>query len=236
MRFRDIQVQFFAWSIALAVLVLRLTCRIRLHRDPREQLRREGKPYIYAVMHAHQVSAILDAERGTGAMVSRSLDGQLIVPALKIRGAIPIRGSGGRGQRKGRGGLAALEALVDHVNGGRPAYLAVDGPRGPRGRVQRGIAALARRSDAAIICLAPIPSRRWVLRRAWDRFQIPQPLARIDGYFAEPIYVDPAETDQQLRTRVETALHELEKRHDPTEAEFLYETPAGSSESQSRAA
>ncbi len=236
MHTRDLKNQISAWGIALAILFLRWTCRIRLHADPRARLRREGKPYIYAVMHAHQVSAILDAERGTGAMVSRSLDGQLIVPALKIRGAIPVRGSGGRGQRKGRGGLAALEALVDHVNGGRPAYLAVDGPRGPRGLVQRGIAALARRTDAAIICLAPIPSRRWVLTRAWDRLQIPKPLARIDGYFAEPIHVDPSESDEQLRARVEAALHRLEQQHDPQEAVFLHQGSVNSNEAPARAA
>ena len=236
MRKAEFKNHFNAWSIALAILVLRWTCRIRLHRDPRAKLRREGKPYIYAVMHAHQVSAVIDAERGTGAMVSRSLDGQLIVPALKIRGAIPIRGSGGRGQRSGRGGLDALEALVEHVRGGRPAYLAVDGPRGPRGRVQRGIAALARRTNAAIICLTPIPSRRWVLHRAWDRFQIPKPLAHIDGYFAEPIHVAPDETDQQLRARVEAALHQLERQHDPQEAEYLYDNRAKQARSTSQAA
>ena len=141
-----------------------------------------------------------------------------------------------RGRVARRGGLDALEVLVEHVNGGRPAYLAVDGPRGPRGRVQRGIAALARRTDAAIICLAPIPTRRWVLHRAWDRFQIPKPLARIDAYFAEPIYVDPSETDQQLRARVEAALHKLERQHDPQEAAYFYETPARSTESHPRAA
>lgn len=215
-----LRARIIAWSAAAAIFALRWTCRVRLHRDPRPALRDRNRSYVYAVLHAHQVSAIIDGEPGTGAMVSRSLDGQIIVPALKIRGIIPVRGSGGRGQRRGRGGLAALEALVEHVRGGRPAYLAVDGPRGPRGTVQRGIASLAIRSDAAIVCLTPVPSRRWILRKAWDRLQIPKPFSRIDAHFAEPIYLQDGETAEQLRLRVEQTLRELEQRYDPTEASF----------------
>jgi hypothetical protein len=103
---------------------------------------------------------------------------------------------------------------------GNPAYLAVDGPRGPRGRVQRGIAALAQRSDAAIICLVPVPSRRWILKKTWDRLQIPKPFARIDAYFAEPIYLRPSESDGQLRDRVEKTLHRLEQQFDCEESAY----------------
>ena len=207
-----------AWCAAVFILALRWTCRIRLHGDPRAQLRRENKRYVYAVLHAHQIAAILEGEPGTGAMVSRSRDGELVVPVLRLRGIIPVRGSGGRGQGKGRGGLAALEALIQHVIGGRPAYLAVDGPRGPRGRVQRGIVKLARQADAEVICLTPIPSRRWILAKAWDRLQIPHPFSRIDAYFAAPIKPEPSETDEQFRMRIERTLHQLERSYDPTEA------------------
>ncbi len=218
MQIRQLKALVTAWGAAVMILVLRWTCRIRLHDDPRPALKRTGTRYIYAVLHAHQVAAIVDAEPGTGAMVSRSRDGEIIVPSLRIRGAIPVRGSGGRGQGKGRGGLAALESLVKHVVGGRPAFLAVDGPRGPRGRVQRGIARLAQRSNAAIICVVPVPSRRWILRKTWDRLQIPQPFAGIDAYFAAPIHALPNETDEQLRSRVEMTLYQLEQQFDHEES------------------
>ncbi len=218
MRTHVIRARAIAWGAALLILILRATCRVRLHADPRRQLRDSGTRYIYAVLHAHQVAAILGGEPGTGAMVSRSRDGEIIVPSLRIRGIVPVRGSGGRGGSQGRGGREAIEALVQHVVGGRPAYLAVDGPRGPRGKVQRGITTLARRADAVILCLVPVPRRRWILAKAWDRLQIPKPWTRIDAYFAEPIRVDAAETSEQLRLRVESTLHELERQHDPAEA------------------
>jgi lysophospholipid acyltransferase (LPLAT)-like uncharacterized protein len=213
-----------SWGAACVVLLLRWTCRVRLHNDPRGALKAAGKRYIYAVLHAHQVSAIVDGEPGTGAMVSRSLDGQIIVPALRVRGIVPVRGSGGRGDGGGRGGREALQALIDHVRGGRPAYLAVDGPRGPRGHVHKGIAVLARQADAAVILMVPVPTRRWILKRAWDRLQIPRPFSRIDGYFAEPLTSEEGESAEAFRARIELRLRTLELEHDPQEAQFT--TPA----------
>src|SRR6056297_308359 len=101
MRKSSIRSHAIAWAAAAFILVLRWTCRVRVHDDPRETLRRDGVRYIYAVLHAHQVAAILGGERGTGAMVSRSRDGEIIVPSLRIRGIIPVRGSGSRGGSQG---------------------------------------------------------------------------------------------------------------------------------------
>ena len=206
-----------SWAAALTILVLRRTCRVRLHNDPRPQLRAAGDNYIYAVLHAHQVAAIVDAEPGTGALVSRSHDGQLIVPSLRVRGVIPVRGSSNaRGRDKG--GRAAFDALIKHVHAGRPAYLAVDGPRGPRGHVQKGVGLLAQRTGAAIILLAAIPSRRWIFAKAWDRLQIPQPFCTIDGYFGKPLRPHEEETVEAFGKRIEAGLRELEAAHDPQEA------------------
>ncbi|MGN6136764.1 MAG: DUF374 domain-containing protein [Aureliella sp.] len=216
-----------SWGVALIVLALRWTCRVRVHNDPRPQLRSAGKRYIYSVLHAHQLSAIIDSERGTGAMVSRSLDGQIIVPALRVRGVVPVRGSGGRGRGVGRGGREALEALVEHVKGGRPAYLAVDGPRGPRGHVHKGVAVLARQCDAAVLLMVAVPTRRWLLSRSWDRLQIPKPFSAIDGYFAPPIFPAEDETAEQLRQRIENALRQLECEYDASEASLSARDPIG---------
>ncbi|QDS96720.1 hypothetical protein FF011L_55320 [Roseimaritima multifibrata] len=187
-----------------------------MHDDPRQSLKANEERYIYAVLHAHQVSAIMDSEPGTGAMVSRSNDGQMIVPALRVRGCVPIRGSSRR-QGQDKGGRAALQAMIDHVVGGKPAYLAVDGPRGPRGRVHKGIAMLARQADAAVITIAPVPSRRWILTRAWDRLQIPKPLAKIDAYFGPPLRIKPEESLEDFCMRIQSDLAQLEAEHDPQE-------------------
>ena len=215
---KHIAVFLASWAVALYVLLLRLTCRVRVHYDPRPELKASGKRYIYSVLHAHQVSAIVDSEPGTGAMVSRSLDGQMIVPSLRVGGVIPVRGSGGRGRGGGRGGREALEELIEHVRGGRPAYLAIDGPRGPRGHVHKGVAVMARQCEAAVILMVAVPKSRFILKRSWDRLQIPWPFTRIDGYFASPVECIEGETSEQMRQRIEASLAELERKFDPTEA------------------
>jgi lysophospholipid acyltransferase (LPLAT)-like uncharacterized protein len=131
---------------------------------------------------------------------------------------VPVRGST---RQKGvdKGGAAALDQLIAHVQGGRPAYLAVDGPRGPRGEVGRGIARLTLEVEGSVITAIPVPRRRWILERAWDRFQIPRPFTRLDVWFGPVLTPAPGETVDDFRRRVEVELATLERRHDPLEAE-----------------
>ena len=206
-----------AWLIAILLLLLRWSCRIRWHNDPRPSLRQESCPYIYAILHCHQVAAIIGCEPGTIAMVSRSTDGDLLVPSLRVSGIVPIRGST-RTKEQGKGGAAALYLLIEHVRGGVPAYLAVDGPRGPRNYVNRGIAKLSLATGAAVLIGVPITQRRWILARAWDRFQIPKPFTRIDVFFGPPLRLHDGEDLGTFRQRIEDAIAALEEQHDPGEA------------------
>lgn len=206
-----------AWFAAVAIVLLRWSVRIRRHDDPRPLLRANAQPYVYSVLHAHQVSAIIDGERGTGAMVSKSDDGGIIIPSLIARGIVPVRGSSSH-EGQDRGGRAAFTALIEHVQRGAPAYLAVDGPRGPRNRVHKGVALLSQKTGAAVLNLVPVPSRRWILSRAWDRLQIPQPFATIDVYFGKPIFPRDGEDVEHYRARIEGELNLLEQACDPVES------------------
>jgi lysophospholipid acyltransferase (LPLAT)-like uncharacterized protein len=212
-------VRIASWLVAIAVTMLRWTVRIRFHNDPREFLRARGDNYLFSFLHAHQLGLILGGEKGTGAMVSRSKDGELIVPLLKVSGCVPVRGSS-KVNRKDRGGKEALHTLVDHVQSGKPAALAVDGPRGPRGRVHKGIALLSQQTDAPVINLVAISRRKWKVTKAWDRMQIPIPFTLIDGYFADPIYPRSGEKLEAYRQRIEASLHALEMLHEPNEAAY----------------
>ena len=209
----------FGWVIAIAVFLLRACCRIRLHNDPRGNLRASSHAYVYSVLHSHQIATVIQGEVGTGAMVSRSDDGELLIPCLWLRGIVPIRGSN-RHKTGDKGGLAAIEAMIVHVDGGAPGYLAVDGPRGPRNRVHKGIAVLSQRTGAAVINLVAVPSRRWIFTRAWDRFQIPKPFTVIHGYFSEPLFPQEDESVELYRKRIEISLNDLERKHDPIECDL----------------
>ncbi|MEM6330298.1 MAG: DUF374 domain-containing protein [Planctomycetota bacterium] len=205
------------WVFALAMLTLRATCRVRVGHDPRPALREAGTPYVYSILHAQQAAAAINRERGTAAMVSASADGELLIRGFRAMGIRPVRGSN-RSEDGDKGGRAALDAMVAHVRGGRPALIAVDGPRGPRNRARKGIAVLSRRSGAAVLNVVLVPRRRWVLSRAWDRMQIPKPFTTIDAYFAQPLGPAADESVEQYRARIEASLSALERRHDPGEA------------------
>jgi lysophospholipid acyltransferase (LPLAT)-like uncharacterized protein len=202
--------------IALGMLILRLTCRVRLHSDPRPQLRSEGARYIYSVLHANQIAAATCRERGTAAMVSQSKDGDFVAMGLRLAGIKTIRGSSRRGDQD-KGGLSALNDLIEHVRTGFPAYLAVDGPRGPRNRVHKGIAVLSQRTGAVVLNVVAVPTRRWIFKRSWDRFQIPKPFCTID-IFVALIWPQQGESVEDYRRRIQQSICQLESLRDPAEA------------------
>jgi len=205
------------WFGALVVQSIRLTCRVRDVNDPRPTFRREGTPFVIAILHAHQLSCVINGkEPGLQAMVSRSADGDLLVPTLRTLRMHAVRGST-RTTHQDKGGRAALQQLEEGLRQGLPALIAVDGPRGPRNRVHRGVAHLARRVTAPIIPTVAIASRRKILPRTWDRFQIPLPFARVTQVWGDPIWPADLGVDE-LRARVGQALEALERKYDPVEA------------------
>jgi lysophospholipid acyltransferase (LPLAT)-like uncharacterized protein len=224
-KFQMIQRFVVGWLSALVVIMLKLSCRIRFHDDPRPGLRKTKTAYAYAILHGHQLGAILAAEAGTVAMVSRSADGDMLVPSLRVRGVKAVRGST-RLLGRDKGGSQALALLIDHVRDGAPGYFAVDGPRGPRGEVGLGIAKLAQATGAAVIPAIPVPRRRWILTRAWDRFQVPKPFTRIDAYFTPPLFCGPNEDIEVFCARVQETLTALERQHDAHEADRGVEAAA----------
>ena len=200
-------------AVAGSVTLMRLTCRVCVHNDPRPRLTSLGLRHVFATLHAQQINGMLCADRGTGAMVSRSDDGEIVIPSLRVCGHIPVRGSSGRG----KGGATALHGLIDLVKAGHPAMIACDGPRGPRGKVHQGIAMLAAKSDAVVLPVVAIPSRRWILAKTWDRLQVPMPFSTIHVYVAAPMQPMAGESKERFAKRIEISLNQLEYDHDPGE-------------------
>jgi len=206
--------QFVAIILGLYGIILRVTCRVTLHHDQRSKATEKGYRCVFGTGHAYQISGLISAERGTGAMVSRSRDGGLVVPMLKWCGHVPIRGSSGTGKK---GGGPALQAMIKHVLNGQAAMLAFDGPRGPRGQVRKGLAMLAAKSHSAVFFALGRAQRRWILKKTWDRLQIPLPFSRIDMYFSEPLFLDPDESLEHFTLRLQESWNQLQTKYDPEE-------------------
>jgi len=116
-------------------------------------------------------------------LVSMSDDGSLVVPLLRRSGYRVVRGS------SSRGGTRALRRLLSSLGDGGTVVITPDGPRGPRHRVNLGLAWLARESGLPIVPLGFVCDRAWRLR-TWDRFVIPKPGAQVVLVYGEPIHVD----------------------------------------------
>lgn len=219
----DLRRLLFRWLGYLGGVVLllwRLTLRIRVDpSDPRPALRASGRNYVYAILHAQQLNfVILSDDRPVAAMVSASRDGDALVGLMRVRRVIPVRGST-RKKGKDKGGAKALTHLIEVVKEGKRALLAVDGPRGPRNTVHRGIAYLAFATDACVVISGVFPTRKKVLGRTWDRTQIPLPFCRLDGRFRPPLDSRDFDGDvDALRAAVAAELLALEQEWDPEEA------------------
>lgn len=199
--------------------IARRTIRLRVVNDRRDQIcYHSDRQFIYAILHAQQVAALVLADPNTGALVSRSRDGELIVPLLKQSGCVPIRGSSGEGRK---GGASALSKMIRHVQAGHPAVIAVDGPKGPRGKVQKGIALLAQKTGVPILPVVMVPKRRHVFKKAWDRLQLPFLFTQLDCRFGDPIYATEADDLVQVALKVENSLRSLEWAVDPKEAAIV---------------
>ena len=116
---------------------------------------------------------------------------------------------GARGSSS-RGGSDALRELLRELERpqARDIGITPDGPRGPRGKVQDGVLALAAGSGRAVYPVTTRYSRFWELP-SWDRFQIPKPgaLCRVvvGPAVAPPKSLEPLELDR-VRGELERAL------------------------------
>jgi len=179
--------------IALAVRVLAATWRVR-RRDVAllDEALAEG-PLVLALLHEDLLPlGVLHRGRGLLPMTSLSPDGELLSRSLERLGFRTVRGSTRHGAV--RGSRAALRALL--AGEGSPV-VAVDGPRGPRGIVHRGVAALAAAGRRPVV-YAVARAAPAVRFRSWDRFQVPLPFARVEIHYGR---LDPPEPGREPERR-----------------------------------
>lgn len=124
-------------------------------------------------------------------LVSRSGDGNMANTLLSRLGYDTLRGS------TGKVGGGVLKAMRETLDGGRAIAITPDGPRGPRHRVNRGAAFLARATGRPILPIG-FAARRALRLHSWDRFMIPAPFTRVQVVYGEPVYVPPDASDEDL--------------------------------------
>lgn len=191
-RFRDLRRRLTAPLVPLlAPPLLRLlarTWRVTTTHGERRAHVLEAPEGCVAVLWHGRMAAAAPVFSGTDAaiLVSRSGDGELSRMLLERLGYETLRGSTGKVDAR------ALARMRDTLRAGRAIAITPDGPRGPRHRVNRGAAFLARATGAPILPIG-FAARRALRLRSWDRFLVPLPFARLHVVFGEPLRVAPGE-------------------------------------------
>ena len=174
------------------------------------QLHEQGQPYIHAFYHDQLLMMTYSYlgrrwGRGLAVLSSRHRDGEYVARTLERFGHVMVRGS------TDRGAVSGLRKMIRHLQAGRDAAFAVDGPRGPRHRVQPGVVEAGRVTGAPIVPVAFAVSRKKVLR-SWDVFQIPLPFSRGIFVYGRPMIVPLHARRQELevfRCALQERLNEL---------------------------
>ena len=141
-------------------------------------------------------------------LVSMSQDGDYGAALVRRLRQDAVRGS------SSRGGQAAVRKLVSRIEAGSNIAITPDGPRGPARKVGEGVIKLAQMTGARIIPVSYDATRRFLLKKSWDRFLIVLPLGRVHVAFGEPIEVPKGISVQERRgyaDQLERSLHGLDR-------------------------
>jgi lysophospholipid acyltransferase (LPLAT)-like uncharacterized protein len=193
--------------VALAVIhLLGMTWRFReTGRQHLDGALADARPTILAFLHGRTFVMLRHVARMGGwvSMCSKSLDGEAMARVEERLGLDVVRGS------SGRDGLQAIQEMIRRVRrtSGPGAALAVDGSRGPRGRVQGGVVRLARWTGGTILPLTAAARPARILHRSWDRGLIPLPFARVDVVYGEAIEL-PEKIDAHMAQAMQIDLEE----------------------------
>jgi lysophospholipid acyltransferase (LPLAT)-like uncharacterized protein len=197
-----------AWLGGTVFRACMSTLRVRyVPLGPGLDPRREGMQgrYLYAFWHENLLlPAFLYGRSDIHVLISRHADGQVIAEVVESLGFRTVRGSSRRG---------AVPAALGMLRAADKGHLAItpDGPRGPRRRVQPGIAYLAARSGLPVVAVGVAYDDPWRVN-SWDCFAVPRPFSRAAVVTGEPITVPANAEEAELeaaREQIELAMHDL---------------------------
>lgn len=163
---------------------------------------------IFALWHAHQCGLYaLNEREKTTVMISNSADGEIIAQAGAAMGLNVVRGSHNR-----KGATATIE-MINAIKAGNNGAITIDGPRGPKHKVKKGIIEVARLTGAPIVPMSWYsPSPFFLKFKTWDEFCFPLNCIKMKAIYGEPIYIPYNATDEELenyRLQVEGELKNL---------------------------
>jgi lysophospholipid acyltransferase (LPLAT)-like uncharacterized protein len=181
--------------------LLARTWRIERRGEAHLTLDGERSGLLLTLWHGRMAIGMIPHRNcGYSVLVSHSKDGEVAHRLLRRLGFGTIRGSTSRGAPR------VLREMLRDLREGRRVVLTPDGPRGPRHRMNDGVAWMARATGFAVVPVGLGANRVWTLS-SWDAFAIPKPFARVVLVYGEPQWVE-RDADEEAQRRFGERLRE----------------------------
>ncbi len=182
------------------------TLRVEIKYDPDYEV---TKQYLGAFWHGKQflpVFAMSKHQTKRAALVSPSKDGEILTAWLEKIGYTVIRGSSRHHNTR------ALAQMIKALKAGYGIGYGIDGPIGPIYKVKPGMTHMAKKLGLEILPMGSAFSRKWVMHKAWDKYEIPKPFSKAILYVGKPIAIDKEADLEQSNLLLEAKIHEAEAR------------------------
>ncbi len=187
-----LKVKYLPPIIYAAIKNIEVTARVEKINEPPD----DEEPKIFATWHGRQYSFLrINPMHKLNVLVSKSNDGEIITRVLKKIGFSVIRGSASRG------GMTAVRHMREAMEQGNNIAFTVDGPRGPRYEVKKGVIKLAQQSGAPIIPLIAATNDRIIIKSSWDHYNIPYYFTKVRCVYGDPFYVPEDANDEELEQK-----------------------------------
>ena len=145
----------------------------------------KDKSYVIVFWHS-KYPAFLPLLRGRRACVFTSLSkrGDIIAELLRRLGFIPV-------QLPDHGKEESMQQMREAASENTSVGIAVDGPLGPFHFVHRGAVQLASELRYPILPISHAASPKYVLKKRWDKLELPALFAKVVLVVGEPFEVPP---------------------------------------------
>ena len=147
------------------------------------------KPHIYGFWHSKLfITPIFfrNVEKKL-AMSSPTKDGELISVPLEKMGYILVRGSSDKKS------ISSTISLLKYLKKGYSIGTPLDGPKGPKEEPKKGLLYLSQKTSVPLVPVGISYSKKWILKKTWDKFEIPKPFSKVKIFLGEPILINEEE-------------------------------------------
>lgn len=187
----------------LHCLYLTLKVEVVFHPDYRSD-----NQYLGAFWHGKMFIPMFAArshQTKMAVLVSPSKDGDIVSDWLNKLGYETVRGS----SRKNN--VSALVEMLRKLKEGYSIGIIVDGPLGPLHKVKPGIVHMAQKLEVEIVPVGVAIKRKWVISRAWDKFELPKPFSKAVMYSGTPLKIPNDADPHSYCVIVEQAMQDAER-------------------------